>query len=289
VLYPIQKISSVEKNFPALLLGLDPKVREIYFRGNLDFGKNNFAVIGSRLPSPYGRQVCLKMVTSLAKNGLCIISGMAAGIDSFAHLAALEAQGQTVACLGSGLDEETLYPQENKKLAKRILESGGCLISEYAPKTPGFKSNFLSRNRLIAGLSKATMVVEARFKSGSLNTAWWAKKYGRLIFAVPGDISSPQSKGTNKLLENGALPAANINFVLEKIGISKEIQKNAKLKGDCQEENLILHELSGSIRHIDELIETTGLAAPKILASLANLEIKSKVKNLGGGLYTISV
>lgn len=288
MLYPIQKISSTEKDFPALLVGLDPEVREIYFRGNLNFRNNNFAVVGSRLPSPYGKQVCLNLVPQIVQAGFCIISGMAAGIDTYAHTETLDANGQTVACLGSGLDDETLYPQENKKLAKRILEAGGCLISEYEPKTVGFKSNFLMRNRLIAGLAKGVMVVEARFQSGSLNTASWAKKFQKKVFAVPGNINSPLSKGTNKLLESGALPATNAKFILETLGISKMVQKNAKLKGDCAEENEILKKLSKGAAHIDELIETTNLSAPAVLASLANLEIKSKVRNLGGGLYTIS-
>jgi DNA processing protein len=172
----IKTISIRDKNYPKLLKEIKDPPETLYLRGEILAEENCFAIVGTRRCSAYGKQVALEITGDLAEAGLTIVSGLAPGIDSFSHLATLERGKRTIAVLGTGIDEKSIYPQENLKLARKILESGGSLISEYPPRTHGSEFTFPQRNRIISGISLGVLVIEAKQKSGALITANWAKK-----------------------------------------------------------------------------------------------------------------
>jgi len=186
----------------ALLKSTPDCPKNLYFKGDRSaFKLPAVAIVGTRTPSKYGRETAYKFSFELAKKGLLIVSGLARGIDTVVHEAALDAKGKTVAVLGNGID--IIYPPENRKLSEKIIKSGG-LLSEYDFNSKPLPKNFLARNRIIAGLSVGIVVIEGRRRSGTLSTARWAADYGREVFAVPGRIDSPLSEATHYLIENGA-------------------------------------------------------------------------------------
>ncbi|MDP2864146.1 MAG: DNA-processing protein DprA [bacterium] len=284
----IKTINIQNKNYPNLLKEIKDPPEILYVRGELNPNEQCFAVVGTRICSPYGKQVALEIAGELAETGLIVVSGLAPGIDTFAHTAAVERNKRTIAVLGTGADEKSIYPQSNLKLAQRILETGGCLISEYPPGTPGSKFTFPQRNRIISGLSLGVLVVEAKQKSGALITANWAKKQGRKIFAVPGPVHSLNSKGPHYLIKTGAKLVENANDILKELNLPKITRPGRDEKGENEEENLILETLKEGALYIDEIIEKTKLPASKIAGTLAILEIKCKVRNLGRNIYAIN-
>ncbi|MFH1036814.1 MAG: DNA-processing protein DprA, partial [Patescibacteria group bacterium] len=214
----IIKISIEDKNYPKILRKIKNPPKILYCRGNLPQDESkNFAIVGTRRYSNYGKQVALGISGDLAETGLTIISGLAPGIDTFAHTAAVERKKKTIAVLGTGLDKETIYPQSNLKLAEKIIETGGCLISEYPEGTRGTNFTFPQRNRIVSGLSLGVLVVEAKEKSGSLITAEFARKQGKKVFAIPGPVDSPNSKGTNHLIKTGAVLVENADDILREL------------------------------------------------------------------------
>lgn len=283
----IKTISIKDKNYPKLLKEIKDPPEVLYYEGELKSEENCFAVVGTRMSSSYGRQVALEIAGDLAEAGLTIVSGLAPGIDSFSHLAALEGRKRTIAVLGTGLDEKSIYPQENLKLARKILELGGALISEYPPGTRGTQFTFPQRNRIISGLSLGVLIIEAKQKSGALITANWAKKQGRKTFAIPGPIHSLNSKGCHYLIKQGAKLVENANDILKELNLPlKEL--SSFYEGENEEENLILNSLKEEALDIDKIIERTKLSAATVASTLAILEIKRKLKNLGGNIYAIS-
>jgi len=285
----IKEILIEDESYPKLLREIKNAPPVLYYRGKLKPEENCFAIVGTRMNSPYGKQVALEIAGNLAGAGLTIVSGLAPGIDSFAHQAAVERGKRTIAVLGTGLDEKSLYPQSNLKLARKILETGGALISEYPPGTRGTQFTFPQRNRIISGISLGVLVVEAKQKSGALITAEWAKRQGRRVFAVPGPIYSSNSKGPHYLIKNGAKLVENANDILKELNLTG-LKPDLKLEvvGENLEENLILNILKEGILDVDKIIEKTKLSAAKVASTLAILEIKGKVRNLGGNLYAIS-
>ena len=285
----IKTITIKDKSYPKLLKEIKDAPEILYVRGKILSEDSFFAVVGTRMASSYGKQIALEIAGELAEAGLTIVSGLAPGIDTFAHTAAVERNKRTIAVLGTGLDEKSIYPQSNLKLAQRILETGGCLISEYPPGTPGSKFTFPQRNRIISGLSIGVLIVEAKQKSGALITANWAKKQGRKIFAVPGPVHSLNSKGPHYLIKTGAKLVENANDILKELNIDLSVSDTDKpVRGENEEENLILEALKEEALYIDKIIEKTKLPASKIAGTLAILEIKGKVRNLGGNIYAIS-
>ena len=284
----IKTITIKDKSYPKLLKEIKDPPEILYFRGKLNPNEQCFAVVGTRMCSPYGKQVAFEVAGDLAETGLTIVSGLAPGIDTFAHTAAVERNKRTIAVLGTGLDEKSIYPQSNLKLAQRILETGGCLISEYPPGTPGSKFTFPQRNRIISGLSFGVLIVEAKQKSGALITANWAKKQGRKIFAVPGPVHSLNSKGPHYLIKTGAKLVENANDILKELDLPKITRPGRVEKGENEEENLILEALKEESLYIDKIIEKTKLSAAEVAGTLAILEIKGKVRNLGGNIYAIN-
>jgi DNA processing protein len=285
----IKTIVLNDKNYPKLLKEIKNPPEVLYYRGEILPEENCFAIVGTRRYSPYGKQVALEMAGDLAEAGLIIVSGLAPGIDTFAHTAAVERNKRTIAVLGTGLDEKTIYPQSNLKLAQRILETGGCLISEYPSGTPGSQFSFPQRNRIISGLSLGVLVVEAKEKSGALITAEWARKQRRKVFAVPGPIHSSNSKGPHKLIKQGAKLVEHTNDILKELNLPQASTRTVLVENErSEEENLILKILKEEALYIDKIIEKTKLPASTIASTLAILEIKGKVRNLGNNVYAIS-
>lgn len=293
----IKTINIKDKEYPKLLKKIDGSPKTLYIKGELNPDDICFGVVGTRRFSPYGKQVAFEIAGDLAEAGLTIVSGLAPGIDTFAHQAALEKGGlvrrspkgeggRTIAVLGTGIDEKSIYPQSNLKLAKDIVESGGCLISEYAPGTQGWKGNFPARNRIISGLSLGVLVVEAKEKSGALITANDAFKQKRRVFAVPGSIYSPNSRGPHILIKKGATLVVSAEDILKELNLPR-MGKKKELKGDTKEEELILRMLMEEALNIDKIIKKTGLAPATVNSFLAILEIKGKIRNLGGGIYSL--
>jgi len=274
-----------DENYPKRLKELDQPPPLLYTQGEIiPDDEWSVAIVGTRRVTAYGRQVAEDIAGSLARNGLTIISGLARGVDSIAHQAALDAGGRTIAVLGSGLDR--IYPPENRSLAEQI-KANGALISEYSPSTPPEASNFPQRNRLISGLSLAVIVVEAGTKSGALITANFAADQGREVFAVPGNITSPASKGTNRLISSGAHPMLNAEQVLEilELGLVAEHRSaRVALPSDALEAQLF-ETLGGEPLHIDEITNRTEIPVEKVTATLALMELKGMVRQVGGMQY----
>jgi len=282
----IKKIEINSKNYPELLKKIKNPPQFLYTKGGFPKG-NCFAIVGTRRCSPYGKVIALEIAGELASAGLVIVSGMARGIDTYVHRGCLEKGGKTIAVLGTGLDEESIYPKENLRLSQEILEKEGCLISEYPPGTPGFVQNFPQRNRIISGISLGVLIVEAKIKSGALITANWAKSQNRKLFAIPGPLYSQNSKGPNFLIKTGARLVESAEDILKEFDLSFPKPISEKTLIQTPQENLILGALQEEPLHIEKLIEKTGQSPQKILSILAILEIKGKIKNLGGNIYTI--
>ena len=210
----IQILTIKDKDYPYLLKQTYDPPSVIYIMGNKEIlFQNGIAIVGSRNCSLYGQKIAKYLSYQLAKKGIHIISGLARGIDTFSHMGTLQAKGKTIAVLGSGLD--VIYPPENAKLAEKIVESEGCLVSEYIVGTKPLGEHFPARNRIISGLASGVVVVEASEKSGSLITVDFALEQGKNVYAVPGNINSPNSLGTNSLIKQGAKIVTNVEDILE--------------------------------------------------------------------------
>lgn len=284
----IKTLNISETGYPKLLRKITNPPKILYVRGDLLPDERCFAVVGTRLCSPYGKQATMEITSDLAKAGLTIVSGLAPGIDTFAHKATLEAKGRTIAVLGTGIDEKSLYPSENIQLARQIVESGGAVISEYPPGTPGSKITFPHRNRIISGLSLGVLVVEAKEKSGALITAEYAKKQGRKIFAMPGSIYSLNSRGTHKLIKCGALLAENANDILKALKLNLLEFDSYRSAAESKEEELILKTLAEGPLDIESIIEKTGLSAATTAGTLSVMELQRKIRNLGQNIYGLN-
>ncbi|HAM88706.1 MAG: protecting protein DprA protein [Candidatus Falkowbacteria bacterium GW2011_GWC2_38_22] len=286
------KILTLEsENYPRLLKEIYAPPPLLYYKGKLEKNSDfNVAIVGSRKHSSYGKLAAESISGELALNGLTIVSGLALGIDTLAHNACLSAGGTTIAVLGTGIDRQSVYPTSNRYLADKIVAENGAVISEFPLGTLPLRHNFPQRNRIISGLSLATIVIEAGEKSGALITAAFACEQNRDVFAVPGSIFSPASAGPNNLIKQGAKPissAADIMEALSLKNISTYID-NKKIIGETTEEEIILKNLDHEARYIDELIRLTGLNASVISGTLTIMEMKGMVKNLGGMQYVLA-
>jgi DNA processing protein len=284
----IKTISIEDKIYPKFLKEIKDPPKVLYYLGEIKPEENCFAIVGTRRFSSYGKQVALEIAGDLAEAGLTIVSGLAPGIDTFSHQAVVERKKRTIAVLGTGLDEKSIYPRSNLNLAEKILETGGCLISEYPAGTHGSEFTFPQRNRIISGLSLGILVVEAKEKSGSLITANYAFSQKRKVFAVPGQVYSSNSKGPHLLIKKGAKLTENANDILKELNIEPLKTGAKKVIGETKEENLILTVLKEEALSIDEIIKKTRLPTAGVASTLTILEIKDKVKNLGNNIYAIS-
>jgi DNA processing protein len=286
----IQLLLLTDPAYPRLLKEIPNPPYVLYIKGELDFNSRPMiSVVGSRKYSEYGSRTVEGLVRDLTKAGITIVSGMALGIDALAHRATLENGGKTVAVLGSGLDRENIYPKNNFNLSCEICQNG-ALISDYPIGTPAGVGTFPARNRLIAGMSLGTLIVEAGEKSGSLITAGLALEFNREVFAVPGPIYSPQSFGANKLIQSGAKLIISANDILEEIGMREERQEKKEISPEetNPEEKILLKILTHVPLHIDNLARLSKLETRLISSTLSMMEIKGWVKNVGGQNYVIT-
>ena len=274
-----------DEAYPSRLKEIDQPPPVMYIRGEyLPDDLFAVAIVGTRRVTPYGRQITEELSAYLAANGMTVISGLARGVDAIAHQAALKAGGRTIGILGSGVDK--IYPPEHRGLAEQMMERG-AIISDYAPGTPPDASNFPPRNRIISGLSLAVVVVEAGETSGALITAEFAAEQGREVFAVPGSILAPQSKGTNKLIQQGALPLLSVQDLMQTLDITRVGEQKAARKiipSDAIEAK-ILTVLSNEPLHVDEIRNQAELPIQKVSAALALMELKGMVRQVGGMNY----
>ena len=274
-----------DPDYPAHLKQIDQPPPILYLRGNITPEDTwAVAIVGTRAVTAYGRQVTDEIATILAHNGVTIVSGLARGVDAVAHSAALKAGGRTLAVLGSGVDR--IYPPEHRSLAEKIMTQG-AVISDYAPGTPPESANFPPRNRIISGLSLAVVVIEAAESSGALITASFAADHGREVFAVPGNIFAPQSKGTNRLIANGAKPLLAVNDILEALDLTRNIERREIRKAlPTDPTEAALFQLIGAEPlHVDEIRAQTGLPIDRVSATLAMMELKGMVRQVGGMQY----
>lgn len=293
----INQISPLENNFTGVLDAIAVKPKMLYFRGKMpenmmddDLTKRpkSVAIVGTRHCTKYGEEIAYKMAFELAKRGVVVISGLAYGIDSIAHQAALDAGGVTVAVLGTPIDR--IYPRAHEGLAREIVEKGGMILSEYAAGEKVYpKTSFLARNRLIAGLADAVVIVEAAERSGSLNTAMHALDQGKELFVVPGDITHPMSAGCNKLLKQGANPYTDIDDLLDfffpkrqKAGLKQMV-----IFGDTPEELSLMKLMHDGIKNGEEMIKKTEMPVAIFNQTITMLEIKGLVRSLGANQWML--
>jgi DNA processing protein len=285
--YNAQILTFLDKDYPENLRNIyDPPV-VLYVKGKILLqDRLAIAIVGSRLASFYGLQTAERLGFELALHGITVVSGLARGIDSSAHKGALKAKARTIAVLGSGLAD--IYPEEHKELAENISRSG-AVISEFPMEMFPDKGNFPRRNRIISGLCLGVVCVEAAEKSGALITCDYALEQGRDVFAVPGKVDSVTSKGTNRLIKQGAKLAQGAEDILEELDLSDfgrhqdgNFQNQIPDTKLDKEENLVYTLLSSEPRYIDELCEESGMALNRISKVLLNLEIKKFAKQLPG-------
>jgi DNA processing protein len=275
-----------EPDYPACLNEIPARPHLLYLRGELRPGDARaIAIVGSRHCTSYGRRMAEKLACELVRSGFTIISGLARGIDGVAHRAALDAHGRTIAVLAGGLAR--IYPPEHTELAKEI-EASGALMSEAPMLMEPMAGMFPARNRLISGLARGVVIVEAAARSGALITASHAAEQGRPVFAVPGAIDSPLSDGTHALLRQGAILLRGVEDILEELEGVRPIVKQAEVK---KPENLddiqarIWESLDGGSRHVDELVRMLSLPVSQVTSSLLMLEMRKLVRRLPGNQY----
>jgi len=284
----IKKLPKVK--FPKALLEIPQPPEDLWIIGDLpDEDLIHLCIVGSRKFTSYGREVCEKIIAGLKGYPIVIVSGLAMGIDAIAHKKALTVGLKTLVFPGSGLSPSAMYPKTNAKLAEEIFKSGGCLISEFESNFKATLWSFGRRNRLMAGISKATLIIEAEEKSGTLITARLTTEYNRDLLVVPGSIFSPNSKGTNRLLHQGATPVTCAEDVLEALGFEKEKdeEKQAKLFLDLSPEEKIVVNLLREPMQRDYLIRAMKLPIPTANAVLSVMEIKELIKEEMGEIRLI--
>ena len=259
----------------------------LYYCGELPSTPvKSVAIVGSRKPTPYGKSVTEKIVHTLAEHNVTIISGLALGIDSIAHKAALKFNTPTIAVMARGLNG--IYPASHFSLSREIVKAGGALISTYPADMPAQPYHFLERNRIISGLSSIVIVTEAAVKSGTLNTASHALEQGKDVFAVPGNITSPMSAGCNRLIRQGAQPLIDTSDILSALGIKSQkttpqipVRKN-------KTEQLIINAILAGAKDTNQIINATNISPSSIFVTLSTLEIAGIIESSPDGVWTIS-
>lgn len=283
------KISFDSENYPEKLRSLSDPPKELFVLGaDLQelLARPAVAIVGSRKVSAYGQAVTLHLAVELARAGVVIISGLAIGMDGIAHQAALEASGLTVAVLPSSLDH--VYPTRHHGLAKKILEKGGALVSEYPEGSFINKGNFIARNRIVSGLSDAVLITEAAEKSGTLHTADFALQQGIEVLAVPGNITSETSKGTNALIKAGATPVTSVDDIFQVLGIQAPGQQKSRApKGDNPFEQALLDLLFAGTQAGEELLVASKLNVREFNQTLTMLEIRGHIRPLGNNRWSL--
>lgn len=279
-----------DKNYPTLLKQIYDPPFCLFVRGKLNNDGYNLAVVGTRKFTRYGKQVTEELIHELAQSGITIVSGLAFGIDSIAHETTVKAQGKTIAVLGSGINRAHIYPSAHRELSEKIIKNNGALISEYPPGTVPNIYTFPRRNRIIAGMSLGTLVIEAAEKSGALITAECAVENGREVFAIPQNITSGTSIGPHNLIKTGAKLVTNAQDIIDTLDLHDIAQyvTNTEILPDSPIEAELLHILTKEPIHVDQITKQSKLSSREINATLVLMEMKGKVKNLGGMMYVLA-
>jgi DNA processing protein len=292
----VQCIAYFDPTYPKILKAIYSPPLFLFVHGNAELlhRERTIAIVGTRRMTEYGQSVAKEISSGLASTGVCIASGLAIGIDTCAHRAAFEADGETIAVLGSGID--IIYPSSNKRLAEQLVESGrGALISEFPIGTAPDSRNFPWRNRIVCGLSRACVVIESDEKGGSMITAEIAQDQGRILYALPGDVYRTTSKGPNLLLvSNRGKPIRNANDILKDLGWGNNAITPEKIASYRKSINLSLTEAAivnlldsaGTAVHIDLLVERSGLGVQDLLVHLLDLEFRDIVRQLPGKYFS---
>lgn len=286
----MKKIKFSDNNYPNKLKKIKNAPEQVYLLGNEEILNNQaIAIIGSRNCTSKGYEVAKKFAYDLASIGICIVSGMAEGIDTAAHIGALEAGGKTIAVLGSGFNH--IYPEKNKTLFKKILDGNGTIITEYEKNIEVFSQGFVMRNRIVSGISDGVLVVEAKKNSGTSITARFAKEQDKKIFCVAHGIEEPEGMGTNRLIKQGAFLVTETNDILQKMNfkISKNEKESRKIKEkviDIPKEYLNIYKLiSEEPTNIDELCKKSNLGIQKVNYILTMLELEGIITQLPGKMF----
>jgi DNA processing protein len=276
--------------YPTLLSEIHQPPALIYYKGNLEMEELCIAVVGTRQITNYGRVVTPYICQPLIDAGATIVSGLAYGVDSAVQQLAVKSGKRTIAVLGGGLDEKAFYPKQHVWLAQEIIKNNGLVMSEYPPGTPPLKHHFIARNRIISGLSVATVVIECDLQSGSLITAKYALDQNRTVYAVPGPIYAPQSQGPNNLIKMGAKLVSSANDILEDLHIKTlpDQKTNQELFDGTKEELHLLQVLGFEPLEINNIIKISKLDAKTVSSTLTFLEMKGKIRNLGGQQYVLA-
>lgn len=281
----ISLLSVFDPQYPELLREIPKPPLLLYVRGNIDaLNQVGLAVIGTRKITAYGQSIMPNLLNPLIDQGINIISGLAYGVDALAHTLAVKKHAPTVAVLAGGIDDHTIYPKDHVTLARAIIENGGAVISEYAPLTAPQKMNFPARNRIISGLSKATLVIECPARSGALITASYALDQNRDVLAVPGSILWENSLGTNELIKKGAAVITSADDLLEYFEIEDQEQTDLQ---DEVTKNPILAHMINEARTLEELSELTGLPPSEIASIVSTYEIEGTIERVNGNAYII--
>lgn len=280
-----------DTSYPQLLREIPKFPPLLYYKGTMPSNEELcIAVVGTRKMTNYGRITTPQLVEPLVQAGVTIVSGLAYGVDETAHMVSVNNHARTIAVLGGGIDSKSIYPANHSLLADRIIEEGGAVISEQPIGTPNLKHHFISRNRIISGLSIATLVVECDLQSGALITAKHSLDQNRNVYAVPGPIYAEMSKGPNNLIKMGAKLVSEAKDILEDLNLSSlPEQKQVQMSfGDDPLEEKVLRHLDHEPKTINEIIRGVHLDAASVTSTLTMLEMKGKVRNLGGQQYILS-
>lgn len=276
-------------SLPLTLKSIDPPPRQLYWSGvplSEILSHHRVAIVGSRKATPYGRTVTLELATKLSRAGVVIISGLAFGIDSYAHKAALESGGCTVAVLPTPLDK--ISPASHQSLAKQILLRGGALASEYGTSSEIRKVNFIARNRIVSALAEVLVITEAARNSGSLHTARFALEQGKTVMAVPGNIDSPTSEGCNNLIKSGATPVTSVSDIFFALGIEPNAARPTRIFKGTPKQQQIFKLIADGVREQEELVAASRLPVAEISSTLTALELQGYIRPIGGGFWTTS-
>jgi DNA processing protein len=277
-----------DPGFPEGLSVINSPPAQIYWAGADPkewLSKPKVAIVGSRKATAYGRNITTKLSQELAAAGVVIISGLAYGIDVVAHQAALAANGVTVAVLPTGLDQ--IYPAAHAHIGHQILLHGS-LITEYKQASPGFKANFIARNRLVSGLADVLLITEAAVNSGSLHTARFALEQGKTVMAVPGNINSPTSEGCNNLIKSGAIPVTEVDDIFFALKLSPKTAKAKRSFSGSKAEQLVFEFIKEGLSAQEDIATAARLDGPALASALTMLELSGYIRPAGGGNWVLS-
>lgn len=282
-------LSLNDPRYPQLLREIPDPPKTLYIRGNTAcLTRRTLSVVGTRTHTSYATNALAQLLPHIVRAGIITVSGLAYGVDAIVARETLRAQGATIAILGSGIDDEHLYPAAHRSLAQAILKNDGLLISEYPPETTARKHQFIARNRIIAGLSSATLIVEAPVKSGALITADFAMEQGHDVLCLPGAITSPASWGTNTLIKEGATIITCIDDVFDAIGIpAPSDDAHDTMNALSKNERLVLEHITPQGTHIDTIIKESTLQTSAVLQAITTLEMHGRILETAPSIYSL--